>query len=622
MTFTQRNRLLSLDTPLGPDVLLLRAFTGHEALSQLFLFQLDLVSENLDIDLNALLGQQVTVGITLTDGRTRRFFNGIVSRIRQLPSEGRLACYQADVVPSLWLLSRTTDCRIFQNKSTPEIVQTICRNAGFTDLELRLQRTYEPREYCVQYQETTLNFLQRLLEDEGIFFFFRHEQGKHTLVLADSPDAHQVFPHQSTVHYVAASGQGVPRDEDVVFSWQQEHEIRPHSCTLTGFNFKTPDRIIKGNATAPPPHRSISPSEWYEYCGDVVSRPQIERLTRIRAEEHAVQQRIVSGASNVRTLSAGYRFQLCAHERRDQNAEYVVTAITYTAHEGGLYAGAGNQPATYSNTFTCMPKQTPFRPERTTAKLLIHGSQTAIVVGPAGENIYTDQYGRVKVQFHWDRDGRHDQNSSCWVRVSHPWAGKGWGAIFLPRIGQEVLVDFLEGDPDRPVITGRLYNGEQTPPYALPAHRTQSGIKSRSSNGGGPDNFNEIRFEDKKGQEELYVHAERQLSVMVEQDERRNVGANRAVTVTKDDSTSVGNNHVVTIGGGQTTTVAQARTVTVLQTDTLTVATTISVTAGGAISIIAGGPVSITSAAPIVMTTPVLKVAGLIQCTSLVMTPG
>lgn len=645
MIFTQQNRFLSLSTPLGREVLLLRGFSGREALSQLFSFQLDLVSENLNIDFSAIVGRRVTMGMTLADGHTQRFFNGVISRFCQLPSEGRLARYQAEMVPWLWLLSRTADCRIFQNKSTPDIVQQLCRKAGFTDIELRLQRTYEPREYCVQYQETTLHFILRLLEDDGIFFFFRHEHDKHILVLGDSPEAHKPCPQQSTVRYVAPSGQDVPREEDVVFSWQREQELRPTRSTLGSFHFKTPERSISGSADVSANQSRAGHWEWREYTGEGFTRTETERLARLRLQEQRVSEVLITGASNVRILSAGFRFALRDHERRDQNNEYVVTTIEHTAHEGGLYAGVGNQPAIYSNSFISMPAQTPFRPERVTPKPVMHGVQTAIVVGPSGENIYTDQYGRVKVQFHWDREGRRDQNTSCWIRVSQPWAGKSWGALFLPRIGQEVLVDFLEGDPDRPVITGRLYNAEQTPPYPLPEQKTQSGLKSRSSPNGGPDNFNEIRFEDKKGQEELSVHAERQLTVIVEQDESRTVGASRTTRIAKDDTETVGNNQIitiarqqqvsvadqqiVTIGGSQTTTVTQSRTVTVVQADTLTAGTTITITSGGAITITSGGPVTISSGGPVTMTaplitlnTPVLKVTGMVQCANLVIAPG
>lgn len=573
---SQTERLLRLSTPLGRDVLLLRSFTGREAISELFCFQLDLLSENQSINFDDIVGKNVTFAVTLADGENFRYFNGYVSRFAQLPGIGRLARYQAEVVPHLWFLTRTTDCRIYQNLSVPDIIRDVLERHGIQDFEFKLQASYPRREYCVQYRETSYNFIQRLMEQEGIYYFFRHEDGKHTLVLGDSPSAHPPCPHQEKARYEPAAGPGFAAPEDYVTSWRLQHELRPGRCTVTDFNFETPATSLLASLESKIQQGGNTRLELYDFPGEYLRRDEGEREARLRIEREECAHVLIQGASFCRAFTPGFRFELYDHGRKDQNRAYVITSVTHNAVEGAYYSGVGGpQEASYDNIFTALPLDVPFRPPRVTPKPVVHGSQTAIVVGPSGEEIYTDKYGRVKVQFHWDRLGKHDEKSSCWIRVSQPWAGKGWGGIWIPRIGQEVIVDFLEGDPDRPIITGRVYNAAQMPPYDLPAQQTRSGFRSRSTKGGGTQNYNEIRFEDKKGAEEILIHAERNLTVTVENDETRTIYGSRVTGIKKDDTLTIseGNRKETLEQGNDTLEIWKGnRDVTLMQgSDSLTV---------------------------------------------------
>ncbi len=536
--FTQEGRLIAIDTPLGPDVLLLRSFTGTEGMSQIFRFRLDMLSTDFNINFDDIVGKRVTIRILLEDG-SYRYLNGYISRFAQLPVEGHLARYEAEMVPWLWFLTRAADCRIFQEKSVPDIISKVFKDYGFSDFELKLQKSYEPRVYCVQYRETAANFVMRLMEEEGIFFFFRHENGSHVMVIGDAPSVHQPIPQQPLIRYEHTLGPAPERGEDVITEWRYEHELRTGRYALNDYNFETPSTSLLSQIDSTIDQGGNKKYEVYDYPGDYLDRSRGDKLVRLRIEEEETPHEVVSGASNCRALAVGFAFELTDHERRDQNVEYVVTSIAHSGHSGAFIAGTPGEGASYANRFTCIPSRVPYRPLRKTPKPVVEGVQTAVVVGPSGEEIYTDKYGRVKVQFHWDRLGKKNEKSSCWIRVSEPWAGKNWGAVFLPRIGQEVIVDFLEGDPDRPIITGRVYNAEQMPPYKLPDHQTRSGIKTRSTKGGGGSNYNEIRFEDKKGQEEIHIHAERNLRTMVEADETRTVGGQRTTTIQKDDKLTV-----------------------------------------------------------------------------------
>jgi type VI secretion system secreted protein VgrG len=530
MAYSQDNRLIAITTPLGNDVLLLSDFHATEGISQLFQIELSMISENHAIAFEDVIGENVTISVVLAN-EDKRYFNGIVAKFSQGRGGGdeggdpRFSVYWATVVPWTWLLTRTTDCRIFQKMTGPEIVEKVFTDNGFRDYSLKLQGNYSKRDFCVQYQETDFNFISRIMEEEGIYYFFEHEDGMHTMVLADASAEHKPCPHQKKAFY-QLSGDAV-LDEDVIQAFEKTMEIKPVHYTHNDYNFEIPSSDLKVNIPGKHILGSVERGI-YDYPGLYGKRDEGDRLARIRIEEQEAGVTSNRGKSNCRAFASGYRFSLAGFYRKDMNnKDYVLTALEHRASQGW----DDRAELSYANSFSCIPYDIPFRPPRTTERPFVRGSQTAVVVGPAGEEIYTDEHGRVKVQFHWDREGKKNENSSFWIRVSQIWAGAGWGGIFIPRIGQEVIVEFLEGNPDRPIITGRVYNAHQPPPYELPANATQSGVKTRSSKGGSADNYNEIRFEDKKGSEQILVHAEKDMDITIEANENRDVGGDRKVHV-------------------------------------------------------------------------------------------
>jgi type VI secretion system secreted protein VgrG len=519
MAYTQENRVITLDTPLGKDELLPTAFRGTEGMSRLFSFEVVAVSHNQVITFEKILGKSVTIGMVLQDG-TDRYFNGIVCRFSQAgtshqqDTEVHFTEYRATVVPWLWLLTLTENSKIFQDKSVPDIVEAVFQKRGFQrgkDYAFRLRGSYEKRGYCVQYRETDFQFVSRLLEDEGIHYFFEHGKGKHVLILTDDPGENKPCPQQKTARYLRAAGGTT--DEDLVQEFQKRMEVVSTACTLNDYNFEVPKSDLKVNV---PSNKKLTDRdcEIYDYPGCYEKKAEGDRFARIRMQEEEAKTAVFTAVSGCRAFSSGQRFELKDYYRPDLNdKQYVLTGIAHEGSQGLGVAGEGGDGFQYKNEFTCIPHDVPFRPPRATPRPLVRGTQTAIVVGPSGEEVYTDKHGRIKVQFHWDRDGKKDENSSCWMRVGQVWAGSGWGAVYIPRIGQEVIVDFLEGDPDRPIVIGCVYHGNNRPPYPLPDEKTKSAIKSEATVGGG--GFNEIRFEDKKGDEELLLRAEKDMNVVV-----------------------------------------------------------------------------------------------------------
>jgi type VI secretion system secreted protein VgrG len=575
--YSQAGRPLRVDTTLGSDKLLLGAFSGEESVSEPFHFQLELYSEDPAVDGAKLLRTPVTITLDLPAGG-QRFIHGLINRFTQLNRIGDLTRYRAEVVPWLWLLSLTRDCKIFQNLSALEIVEKVFKDQGFSDFQLKCNKSYAKREYCVQYRETSLNFVSRLMEEEGIYYFFQHANNKHTLILADANSAVQACQGQATARLAAAAGGW--QAEDVVLSLQTEHAVQTAKVTLRDYDYLQPSLQLESSVSGQ------GPGELYDYPGVYTQLDAGERSARLRLESYETWSHVANGTSTCRAFVSGGKFELKEHFRAALNQPYMLLRLQHTGSTGSFEAGAGGA-LEYHNTFTAIPFNVPFRPARTTKKPTVWGSQTAIVVGKSGEEIWTDSHGRVKVHFHWDRTGTKNENSSCWVRVATSWAGKTWGSIQIPRMGQEVIVDFLEGDPDRPIITGRVYNAEQTPPYALPGDQTQSGVKSRSSKGGGTDNFNEIRLEDKKGSEQIVIHAEKDMQVEIEHDrtesvgndESVKVGSNQTVSIGKDRSESVGANESITIeknrresvGGDEGISVGGKRSLSVSKAETIDV---------------------------------------------------
>ncbi len=592
-TYTQAHRALMLTppAPLAKDDLLLVGFHGHEAISSLFAFHLDLMGENgKAVPFDQVLGKKATVQLGLPNVPPR-FFNGIVSRIAQGRRDQDFTRYQMEIVPEAWLLTRSARSRIFQQVTVKEILAEVF--AGFS-VDLRLKGQYQSRDYCVQYRETDFNFASRLMEEEGIFYYFTHDAKNHVMVIADSPDVHP----QLGDAIVYEELEGGERDDQRVFDWDKAQELRSGKFTLWDHSFELPhkhldaektlqDSVTVGKVT----HKlKVGPGEKleiYDYPGEYAQRfdgvspgggdraSDIDKIfqdnTRtvgIRAEQEAAQALAIRGAGNVTAFVPGVRFKLARHF--DADGPYLLTSVHHSAAVSSDYRSEG-EAYSYQNSFGALPAGLPFRPARVSPKPVIHGTQTAVVVGPAGEEIFPDKYSRVKVKFHWDRSDHQHIDASCWVRVSTPWAGKHWGMIHIPRIGQEVVVAFEEGDPDRPLIVGSVYNADMMPPYDLPANKTQSGIQSRSSKGGGPPHFNELRFEDKKGSEQVFFHAEKDFVREVENNDTLTVGipgdslkeGNQASTIYKDrTATILHGNELLTVKEGN-------RTVEVTQGDDL-----------------------------------------------------
>jgi type VI secretion system secreted protein VgrG len=522
MAVTQAGRLSTITTPLAQDELLLEELSGQEDLSGLFQFTLSLLSNNPSIPFTAIVGKPATIHILHADGE-QRHINGVISHFSQGSMEAGFIRYYTTLVPWLWNLTRTADCRIFHNKMVPDIIRQIFQDLGFSDFKMRLMGSYQPRTYCVQYRETDFHFVSRLMEEEGIFYFFEHSAKQHILVLGDSPSVYQPCPGQAKASYSPIGG---PQCSDSVTGWLWEQEVRPAKYALSDFNFETPATDLAVQVSTVVTAGKNEKLELYDYPGRYLKRSEGERYVKLHMEEQEAPHTQIRGTSDCRAFVPGYVFQLTDHYRDDFNRSYLLTSVRHEAQSNIL---GGGYESSYANTFTCIPKEVSFRPARVTPKPVVQGAQTAIVVGPKGEEIWTDKYGRVKVQFHWDREGQRDEHSSCWIRVSQNWAGKRWGAMFMPRIGQEVIVDFLEGDPDRPVIIGRVYNADEPPPYELPREQTKSTIKSNSSKEG--RGFNELRFEDAKGKEQVFVHAERDMDVRVKNDCREWVGHDRHLIV-------------------------------------------------------------------------------------------
>lgn len=591
MLFNQASRLAKITSPLGPDVLLLNEMGGGEELGRLFNYELQLTSLDANIDLNQLLGKPMSVGLQLADGGERHF-HGIVARCSQNIDQGQFASYQVTLRPWLWLLSRTSDCRIFQNLSIPQIIKQVFRDLGFSDFEDALSRPYREWEYCVQYRETSFDFVSRLMEQEGIYYFFRHEQDRHVLVLADAYGAHTTVPGYASIPYYPKDEQ--QRERDHMHNWHLAQEVQPGSLELNDYDFQRPSASIDVRSAMPRPH-TAGDYPLYDYPGTYVQSADGEHYARTRIEALQTLHEQIEFSGNARGLGSGHLFSLTGFSRQDQNREYLIVGIRYYIVQESLESGGGSGGAQFESSLTCIDAQQSFRPLASTHRPIVKGPQTALVVGPKGEEIWTDQYGRVKVHFYWDRHDQSNENSSCWIRVSQSWAGKNWGSMQIPRIGQEVIVSFLEGDPDRPIVTGRVYNAEQTVPYDLPENATQSGMKSRSSKGGTPANFNEIRMEDKKGLEQLYIHAERNQDIVVEVDESHSVGHDRNKSIGHDETVTIGNNRTRIVKQEDVLVVGQRKTDSISQSYVIEVGENLRLACGESIlELNASGQINLT----------------------------
>jgi len=558
--YSQTGHLISLAVDgVDADKLLLASFKGHEAMSRLFSFNLELLMEVVDTETRQpndpvqfadVIGKNATISVTLPDN-TQRYFNGIVSQFAITSVDTKFAHYEMEVVPWTWLLTRYADCKIFHNKTVGDIIQQVFSDRSQTDFRMSLTATYPTLEYCVQYRETDFNFISRLMEQFGIFYFFQHEDGKHTMVIGDSSSAYaDCWPGHSSFGFNLAAG-GLD-DEDVVDAFGTEQTLKSGLCTLGDYNFQTPSTSLVNQDPTIYAIAGNSQFELFDYPGLYINNADGKAMAKLRIQEVEAGHLVARGSSVCRAFTSGAKFTLTAHPQDAMNGTYLLTEVQHTATVGGYYTGDGRADE-YSNHFSCILEEVVFRPARLTPKPFVQGPQTAVVSGTnpdsgaeTGEEIWVDKYGRVVVLFPWDRKAA----CSCWVRVSQDWAGQGWGSITIPRIGQEVIVSFLEGDPDRPIITGRVYNATQVVPYPLPANQTRSTFMTRSSKGGSASTYNELRFEDLMGKEQVFLRAQFDYDTQVLHDSREAIGNQRSLTVTKNQLESVGGDLHSTVTGG------------------------------------------------------------------------
>jgi len=540
MTAQVEEKFISITTSLGKDKLVLNRISSDESISNLFYYTLELVSEDQTIKPEDIVGKSVDFWMILRNG-SERHFNGYVSQFvsGSLRKDGYRS-YQAVVVPWFWFLTKTCDHKIFQAKTALQIIEDVFQSYGFNDYQLKVSKTCLTRDYCVQYAESTFDFVNRLLEEEGIFYYFTHEKGKHTMVLSDNTTSFESCIENELIYLDNIA-------DEHLHSWSHNHAYITGKVTSNSYSFEEPSVDLSKEISSIIKLENNQKFEHYHYPYAYAKSGDAEPFVRARIEAEESQFHTLESSGTYRSLKVGGKFKIKKHEcPGEEGKEYTITSLRFDAFEDAL--SNASELRSYFNQFVCVPVATIPKSKHITPRPCIYGMQTAVVVGPSGEEIYTDKYGRVKVQFHWDRLGENNENSSCWVRVSQSWAGKGWGSIVVPRIGQEVVVSFLDGNPDKPLITGQVYNASNMPPYDLPANQTQSGIKTRSSKEGGASTFNELRFEDKKDAEEIYIHAQKDFNTEINE--------NRSVTIEKGDDTYLlkKGNVIETLSEGNVTT--------------------------------------------------------------------
>ncbi len=558
--YTQENRLLELITPLGANILLIRSIDGLEALSQLFSFRIECFAANdKTVDFSQLIGKSVTVRVILDQAASpipRRYFNGVVQTVTRGGRNDTTTSYSLQVVPSFWFLTRTTRSRVYQQESVPDILKKVL--LGFP-VQWELQGTFEPRDYCTQYRESDFDFASRLMEEEGMFYYFKHEDGQHTMVVSNHPGTHKEHPFSPKMFFDPDVG---GQDESqIIYMWEKTQTLRSGKSTLWDHSFELPHKNLEaqelvmdtlqiGSVTHKLKVGGNENFELYDYPGGYAGRfdgispsggeqasnlqkiyEDNKRTVKIRMQQESANAVVITGYTAYLGVQTGYKFALERHYQDDDS--YVVTRSHFSIPQQGGYAAGDNVDAPPPEiVFNCIPLALPFRPQRVTPKPLVNGTQTGVVAGPQGEEIFTDKYGRIKVQFLWDRELPFNGTSSCWVRCGMPWAGKNFGFISIPRVGQEVIVAFEDGDPDQPIVVGSVYNPDMMPPYTLPDNKTMSTFKSRSSPGGG--GFNELRFEDKKDAEQVFFHAQKNMDTRILNDRMEWVGQDTHLQVVRD----------------------------------------------------------------------------------------
>lgn len=562
---SQDNRFITItDFSLGEDTFLVTAFSGTEYVSGLFEFQIDLISENLEIKPDKIVGKSATVTLKNEQGRK---FNGFIKSFSlggMLEHDKRQ--YRMTMVPWLWFLSRTNNHRIFQEKNTKDIVTQIFQDLGFNDFDFRAAGG-SPREYCVQHNESDLNFVSRLLEEEGIAYYFVHEDSKHKLVLVDQKNAYEDCGETDVTYH--SGTMSVPH----ISSWEHVHQFKKGMWSLADYNFKEPTKKLDPQRKTNSKFANNNKFEHYEYPG-LYDFTKGSDLVKIRLDAEEADRDVVNGQSDCSSFYAGGKFKLKEHPNAEEKGSYIIVGISHRAVDTYHFSGAQGS-VEYSNEFACIPDSVHFRPALLHEKPYVPGPQSAIVTGPSGEEIYVDEFGRIKVQFYWDREGKNDENTTCYIRVMQVWAGAQWGASFIPRIGHEVIVTFLDGDPDRPIITGTVYNGKNKPPFDS---KTKSGIRTRSTKKGGASNCNELIFDDKKGDEQIFIHAEKNMDTEVENDETLTVDHDRTKHIKHDEKYTIDNDRTKTIGNDQIEDIGRDKTTSVGKDHTESIGANMSIT--------------------------------------------
>ena len=587
---TQANRLLALDTPAGDDVLLIASFAGSEAISRPFRYTVKMVADVLNnkpaqVKQHELVGKAFTIGIKLsepgTDFDTKlRFINGLCERFSKDGQDDNFAYYSAVIVPWFSFLNYSTNCRIFEDKAVPDIIQKVVSDCGYASyLKVSLTKSYTPWDYCVQYRETDFAFISRLMEHEGMYYYFEHDNGKHVMVLADAPSCYNPTPEQSTFRFAPVAGQDTT--EDTIRSWSVEEEIHSGKWSTRDYHHEMPSNNLEISETSPDVADEGKKFEIYDYPGDHAKkfnkpearlgevRPEGEKIDRLRMQKEETPHLVVSGWSRCRAFSTGYKITVQGGEAA---GSYLLTEVEHTAVQQPDYQNREDMRFAYENHFRCIKANVPYVPMQRTPKPVVYGLDTALVVDESSsgttEEIWPDKYGRIRVCFHWDREA----NYTCWLRVVQSWAGRGWGQLWLPRTGDEVVVSFLQGDPDCPIAIGSVYNKNNMPIFTLPDNKTQSGILTRSSMKGSAANYNMLRFEDKKGSEEIFVQAEKDLNAVIENNETRKVGSNRTSTIhVNDDETVETGDHTLTVKKGNRTATIHADEKVTVETGNRTV---------------------------------------------------
>ncbi|WP_151174097.1 type VI secretion system Vgr family protein [Pseudoalteromonas ruthenica] len=571
---TQDKNVIKITTAAGKDAFYLTSFNAAESMSELFVISANMFTIGSQVSHDAVVGKAAVIELrNAKGGGAARHFHGIVSQMVSLGTrtadkdeQKNYIDYQVTIVPVAATMQHRQNYRIYQQKKVTEIAADLFGQHGvaFSD---KTKKSYPKYEYCVQYQENDLEFIQRLFQQEGIYFYFEHSQGNHTLVFADDETVYADVADSPVAH---SSGH---LSESHISAWQGGLSLAPGSYKRLGYDFEKPSKYPDGEQKKPELPTQSS-GEVFEYTGEAECNKRASDLASIQLQSLQKDMNLSSGKSDCRSFVLGGIFAFKKHEDpRLEGKKFVVTKLRTSANVPNQSGAGQSEGLVYSNSFSCVPKDTVYRPTRSYQKPLVQGIQTALVTGDPGDEIHIDKYGRVKVQFDWDREGKKDSKSSCWIRVAQNWAGKKWGAFFFPRVGQEVLVEFINGDPDQPIISGALYNADLMPPYALPADKTQSGIKSRSTKEGGADNFNEIRFEDKKGSELLYLQAEKDHHLHVKNDQKDTILNDRLSDITNNDTIKVGKDRSTDIG----------------KNDTLKVGDALNIEAGKEINIKTGG---------------------------------